>query len=244
MNTLLQSPVLLHPERIHPALWRGSQLAGTRRAAIPTGFDLLNHELPNQGWPVGTLIELMPCRPGIGELHLLRPALAQLDSDRCIALLSPPYIPHFHCWFNWQLGKHRLLWIKAETVFDSLWSAEQILKNQACAALLCWSTFIRPQALRRLQWLATQTDILFILFRPPAAAQQPSAAPLRVALEPATQGVAASILKRRGPTCASPILIPLYPARTEAARPMPHATLDLSLPAHAQSGRDLSALAN
>lgn len=244
MNASPRSPALLHPERIHPALWRGSQLAGARQAIIPTGFDLLDHELPNRGWPVGTLIELMPCRPGIGELHLLRPALAQLDCDRCIALLSPPYIPYFHCWFNWQLGKHRLLWIKAETVFDSLWSAEQILKSQACAALLCWSTFIRPQALRRLQWLATQTDTLFILFRPPAAAHQPSAAPLRLALEPAMQGLAASILKRRGPACTNPILIPLYPARTQAASPMPHATLDLSLLAHAQSGRDLSPLAN
>lgn len=243
MNTI-RSPALAHPERIHPALWRGSQLAQARQTTVPTGFDSLDRELPNQGWPTGTLIELIPVRPGIGEMQLLRPAFGLLDHERCIALVNPPYIPYFHCWLNWQLDGHCPIWIQAKNTSDSLWSAEQILKYQACSALLCWTTHIRPQALRRLQLLAQQSDTLFLMFRPPVAALQASAAPLRLGLKPSRQGLAVSILKRRGPLCPVPVLIPLYSSHFQMAAPASHAPLDQYLPAHTQPRRAFSPLAN
>src|SRR3546814_18792413 len=59
------------PEHIHPALWRGSQIARPHRAVIPTGFADLDRELPGQGRPLGSLIELLPSQPGIGEISLV-----------------------------------------------------------------------------------------------------------------------------------------------------------------------------
>src|SRR3546814_15414822 len=113
------------PEHIHPALWRGGQIARPHRAVIPTGFADLDRELPGQGWPLGSLIELLPSQPGIGEIRLLQPALASLGSERSVALVRPPYEPYFHCWVDWRLQTRRLLWINPQTTGDSLWSAQQ-----------------------------------------------------------------------------------------------------------------------
>ena len=242
---VIRSPALLHPERIHPALWRGSQLAMARQNTVSTGFDLLNEELPNQGWPLSTLIELTLSQAGIGEMRLLHPALAKLDCERSIALVHPPYTPYFHCWLNWQLGAHRLLWVNSQTPGDSLWASEQILKHNACAALLCWAAGVRPEALRRLHLVAQQSDALFVLLRPQIAAQQTSAAPLRLSLKPVLQGLEVAIIKRRGPSCSQPVVIPLYPARSGADMNTPsYASLDQSLPAVTQPGRTLSPVAH
>lgn len=229
----MQASLLRNPERIHPALWRGSQLAQSRLATISTGFAVLDQELPSQGWPLSSLIELMPSQPGIGEMLLLRPALMGLGSQRSIALVHPPYPPYFHCWVNWQLGNRRLLWIRPKTPGDTLWAAEQILKHNACSALLCWSDSMRPASLRRLHLAALQSDTLLILLRPPAAAQQASAAPLRLSLAPTSLGLEAVIIKRRGPCSSQPIPISFYPPRSISATPITHAPLDQPLPAHA-----------
>ncbi|HUG57377.1 MAG TPA: translesion DNA synthesis-associated protein ImuA [Candidimonas sp.] len=227
----MRSPALLHPERIHPALWRGTQLARSHQSTLSTGYTQLDRELPNQGWPLGTLIELLPSQPGIGEIRLLQPALAKLDAQRSIALVHPPYPPHFHCWVNWQLDNHRLWWITPQTPGDTLWAAEQILKHNACAALLCWAGSTRPASLRRLHLAAQQSDTLLFLLRPPAAAQQASAAPLRVSLKPTAQGLDAVIIKRRGPCSSLPVPIVFYPARSPNLALVTHAPLDQPLPA-------------
>ncbi|NGM87982.1 translesion DNA synthesis-associated protein ImuA [Parapusillimonas sp. SGNA-6] len=234
---------MLHPERIHPALWRGSQLARARQATVGTGFPALDQELPGQGWPLGSLVELMPAQPGIGEIHLLRPALAKLDAQRSIALVHPPYEPCFHCWINWKLERHRPLWIRPQTPADLLWAAEQILKHNACAALVCWVDLVRPAALRRLHLLAQQTDTLFMVLRPQAAAQQASAAPLRLVLDPTAQGIEARIIKRQGPSASAPVPITLYPPRPVSVAPVRHVSLDQSLPALALPGRVVSRMA-
>jgi protein ImuA len=241
---ILRSIALSHPERIHPALWRGSQLALARTHTVPTGFGQLDQELPGQGWPLSTLIELILGPAGIGEMNLLHPALAQLDPERSIALVHPPYTPYFHCWANWRLDAHRLLWINTQTLGDTLWAAEQTLKHNACAALLCWVPGVRSAALHRLHLIARQSDTLFILLRPQTAAQQPSTAPLRLSLRPISEGLEISIIKRRGPRCNSPVAIPLYPAHAPITAPATHASLDQPLPAHAQPGRPFSLLAH
>jgi protein ImuA len=244
MYDAIRSSALLHPERIHPALWRGSQLARAHPATIGTGFHVLDQELPGQGWPLGSLVELMPTQPGIGEILLLRPALAKLDPQRSIALVHPPYEPCFHCWINWRLERHRPLWICPQTPGDILWTAEQILKHNACAALLCWVDHVRPPALRRLHLLAQQTDTLFMVLRPQAAARQASAAPLRLLLEPTAQGIAAHIIKRQGPSANAPVSLTLYPSRPALIAPVPHVSLDQPLPALALSGRAVSRMAD
>ncbi|MYN12069.1 translesion DNA synthesis-associated protein ImuA [Pusillimonas sp. TS35] len=240
----VHSPAALrHPERIHPALWRGSQLARPPGAAVSTGFGALDKQLPGAGWPLGSLVELLPDRPGQGELSLLQPALARLPGERGIYLLAPPCTPYFHCWSNWGLGGRQIIWITPASMADTLWAAEQILRHNAGAALLCWAGPLRPAALRRLHLAARQSDTLFIMARPPTAAEQASAAPLRLALAPAAHGLDIRILKRPGPACAVTISLALYPARAASTAPvLHHAALDQSLPLHAQPGRQFSEL--
>jgi protein ImuA len=238
---------LEHPEHIHPALWRGTKLAHTGHPVVATGFADLDHELPGQGWPLGSLIEFLPSQPGIGEMHLLRPALAKLSSERSVILVHPPYEPYFHCWTDWRLQARRLLWVNPETQSDALWAAEQILKHNACAALLCWAKAPHPDGLRRLHLVAQQSDTLFVLLRPPAAAMHASAAVLRLRLMPFAQGIEAFILKRRGPSCNKPLPLVLHPARNAVVYPEcheQHAPLVQPVPAHAQPGRSLPALVN
>ncbi|WP_420375334.1 translesion DNA synthesis-associated protein ImuA [Pollutimonas sp. H1-120] len=234
-----------HPEHIHPALWRGTQLAHARRPVVSTGFAALDRELPGQGWPLGSLIEFLPSQPGIGEIHLLRPALANLSSERSVILVHPPCEPYFHCWVDWRLQSRRLLWVNPKTQGDALWAAEQILKHNACAALLCWAATPQPDGVRRLHLVAQQSDTLFVLLRPQTAAMHASAAPLRLRLTPFSQGIGAFILKRRGPSCNQPVSLVFQPARNTAGClecHEQHASLVQPASAHAQSGRPLPAL--
>jgi protein ImuA len=226
------------PESIHPALWRGTQLAQAGRPTLSTGFPSLDAELPGKGWPMGALIELMPQQSGIGEISLLQPALAQLDAGRSVILLCPPYTPQYHCWVNWRLDNRRLLWISTKTPSDTLWAAETILKHNACGALLCWTPMVRPASLRRLHLAAQQSDTLFVLMRPPSALEQASAAILRMLLHPLPEGIEVHIHKRRGPQANQPIPLSLYSPRLPKHQTLPdHATLDQSLPALLRTGQ-------
>ncbi|PRF54765.1 cell division protein, partial [Burkholderia multivorans] len=81
---------LAHPETIHPALWRASQLPRSSSRGVDTGHAELTAELPGGGWPAGALVELLTQQAGIGELRLLAPVLAR-SSGRPIMLIQPPH---------------------------------------------------------------------------------------------------------------------------------------------------------
>ena len=220
------APVLRHPERIHPALWRATQLALPSRPTVPTGFPALDHALPGQGWPVGQLIELLIDRPGCGELQLFRHALAKQWPERSIALVQPPHPPCIQAWVSWQLAAKRLFWVQAASEPDALWATEQILRFNVCAAVFCWAQFLRPASLRRLHLLAQQSDSLCIVLRPTSVRTQASTAVLRVVLQPYRQGVQLHIIKRQGLIDPTPIFLQLYapprvPRRHHAALAVP-----------------------
>ena len=230
------------PERIHPALWRATQLAQGAARTLPTGHAALSPELPDGGWPLGSLTELLVPHPGIGEIRLLRPALAQLETRRAIALVQPPHAPHIASWMSWRLDPRQLLWVAPEKPVDALWAAEQILKNGSCGALICWLPHVRPESLRRLHLAAQASDLLFIAVRPSSAAQNATPAPLRLALAPAAGGLSVHILKRRGPACDTPLYVGLDTGVTTPVTPR-HAPLDRRLPALPAAGRTAPALA-
>ena len=261
---------MLSPERIHPALWRATQLARGAHCGVPTGHAALSAQLPGGGWPPGALVELLAPHPGIGEIRLLQPALARLGG-RPIALVQPPHAPHLACWQAWRLDTRQLLWVAPERPADALWATEQILKHGSCGALLCWLPRARAESLRRLHLAVQGSDTLCFAFRPATAAQQASPAPLRLALAPAPAGVAVSIVKRRGPALAAPLFVPLddgrpagvpldapaAPSRSSDTplpacpphtdpppeSPLPHAPVDRPAPSPAQPGRLARALA-
>jgi protein ImuA len=214
------------PAALHEHIWRAGQMGLARANVTPTGHAALDRELPNHGWPHGGLIELLLQQSGIGELHLLQAALHALGDQR-IALLQPPHTPHIAAWRAWGLSPHRLLWIRTKRQADALWSAEQVLRNGSCGALLLWQQTLRHESLRRLQLAAQASDTLCWLLRPLSASDIASPAPLRIALRPLAGGVQLDVLKRRGPPCALPIHV-FWTGRDSRAAALKHSANEAS----------------
>jgi protein ImuA len=199
------------PEEIHPALWRGSQLARTHGRTQDTGYAALSAELPGGGWPLGTLVELLVQQPGVGEIRLLRPALAALN-QRPIALVQPPHIPNAPAFAYLGIPSEKLMLLRAAKTADALWAAEQILKTGSCGALVLWQTHIRAASLRRLHLAAQSAETLFLMVRPLASATDSSPATLRLAVRPAGDGIVVDVIKRKGPIRADTLSITLQPS--------------------------------
>jgi len=229
------------PETVHPSLWRASQLAHSATRCVDTGFAALSAQLPGGGWPLGTLIDLLLQQHGIGELRLLRPALAGLGK-RPIVLLQPPHAPQALALAALGIAPSQLIWIRGGATHgkgggDALWAAEQVLRSGCCGALLMWQTHARGETLRRLHLAAQSADTLFCMLRPLAAAQDASPAPLRLSLTAAAGGVDIGFVKRRGPQRDTPLFLPLTPSLLQR-----HAPLDRPAPATVAARSVLPAL--
>ena len=150
----------------------------------------------------------------MGEIQLLKPALYNLDSKGSIILVNPPYVPSSLCLQYWFSNRQRILWVKADTVRNTLWATEKILQHNTCAALLCWIPKAHPASIHRLHLAARQSHTLFFSLRPASAATQSSIAPLRLSLEPGIQGLNIHVLKRRGPLLKKAIPLRLHRPET------------------------------
>lgn len=243
MTALVSAAPLPH------AVWRASQMASWRAEAIPTGHATLDRELPHGGWPASSLTELLLQEAGIGEMQLLRPALHAIAGKGHIALVQPPHPPQLAAWLSWRLPPGRLLWVKPDHPVDAMWSAEQILRNGSCGALLFWQPQrapMRHEALRRLHLIAQGTDTVFWMLRPLAHAQDASPAPLRLALYPANGGITVGIVKRRGPQRDEPLHLSLDGLPRSRPHPLSpdsgHALMDSHTFAAPAARNDTSAL--
>ena len=95
---------------------------------------------------------------------------------------------------------------------ESLWAFEQTLGSGASDITLAWAARSpRARALRRLQLAAERGKTLGVLFRPQRAAQESSAAVLRLAVEPKPGGARITLLKSRGGARGSIEIV--WPAR-------------------------------
>ena len=84
-----------------------------------------------------------------------------------------------------------------------------MLRSGSCGALLLWQTHTRPEYLRRLHLAAQAGETLCFVFRPVAAAQDASVAPLRLSLRPAAGGLDIEFVKRRGPNTDQTLFLPM-----------------------------------
>lgn len=198
-------------EDIHPGLWRASQLGRAAGATVDTGYPALSAQLPGGGWPRGALVELLTPASGVGEIRLLAPALAKVGT-RTIVILNPVQTPNGQGLAYIGIPVDKVMMLKPTSTADTLWSAEQILRAGTCGALLLWQQHVRSENLRRLQLAAKTGDTLFVLFRPLAAAADPSPAELRLALRPIESGVSVEVVKRKGPALTEPINVELRPS--------------------------------
>ncbi len=180
------------------AIWRASEMAVYKASTLWSGFKELNAELPNDGWPRSSLIELLVQQAGIGEMQLLKRALATIAKSQRIVLIQPSHTPNGLTCQNWNLPAERLMWIKTKVTADALWTVEQILKNGSFGAVLLWQTNILAEALRRLNLAAQTTDTYFFLMRPVSAQKDTSPTPLRLSVRLERAGINVEIVNRQG----------------------------------------------
>lgn len=180
----------------HPAIWRGSGAAQV--GGIPTGYAALDAGLPGHGWPSQGLIEILSPRLGCGELHLILPLLAALtgkSEGRWCAWITPPHEPFAPALAACGVSIDRLLVVRA---VEPLWAFEQSLGMGACEIALAWPEKVNPRCTRRLQLAAERGHALGVLFRSASDARRPSAAMLRLLIEPSARGIRVRLLKSRG----------------------------------------------
>jgi len=193
----------------NPRVWRGSSQSNAR-IGLSSGYPRLDRCLPGGGWPLETLTEILMGQYGIGELRLLMPALAQLSTNNgqnhrgvltepgWIAWVAPPFQPYAPALQQYGIDLSRLLIVRPKDDSELLWSAEQALSSGSCAAVLLWPHILDDQGSRRLQLAAERGHSWAIAFRPLIARRQPSAAALRLELQPTGQGTCVHVLKSRG----------------------------------------------
>ena len=234
--------VSLHPSRgpaletLHPALWRAHQLGRGAEAALPSGFDALDAQLPGGGWPCRALTELLLAQPGVGEMRLLAPALARASApgerpgedggERSVMLFDPPARPCAQALAQLGVDSRRIVVVHGREgprgaalrhllpSADLLWALEQALRSAQVGAALAWLPGrVSADTLRRLQLAAQAHEGPVFLLRGIAARREHSPAPLRLALHasPVPDEVVLHLLKRRGPPLAQPLRLVLPP---------------------------------
>jgi protein ImuA len=214
----------LAPETLHPSLWRGNQLGRDAEHALPCGFVPLDAQLPGGGWPRRVLTELLLPHPGVGELRLLAPVLAETQRQgRLVMVFDPPSAISAPALAELGLDVAELLVVQTHLQVrpgaDRLWALEQALKSGHVGAVLAWlPPRLRAERVRRLQLAAHAHDGPAFMLREVAAQQQASAAPLRLALRAAgADQLSVRILKRRGPPLLAPLHLALPPVLSAAA---------------------------
>lgn len=203
----------LAPEDLHPQLWRAHQLGRQAEPTVPSGYPALDAQLPGGGWPCRALTELLLPHAGVGEIRLLAAGLAAVQRrGRLVMVFDPPAVVSAPALAELGLDVAQLLVIQTHLQVrpgaDRLWALEQALKSGHVGAVVAWlPPRLKAERVRRLQLAAHAHDGPAFVFREPAAQQQASAAPLRLALHPAgADQLALRLLKRRGP----PLLAPLH----------------------------------
>jgi protein ImuA len=206
------------PPSVAAALWRGDQLGSPAQTVHPSGFEALDAVLPGGGWPGHSLTEILSPQSATLEWRLLGPALARAGAaGRSVVLVGPPRQPHLPGLRLAGLNERHLVWIQAETPAERLWSAEQLVKGQAAGALVVWLPQVRPEQVRRLQVLAAGHAGPVFVCRPSTAAQESSAAPLRLLARVGPDWtLQVDVFKRQGPPLLEPLRLPAVPAGLEA----------------------------
>jgi hypothetical protein len=208
----------------HPAVWRGGDCA-PEPAAVPTGFAALDAVLPGGGWPLA-LTEIQLACEGIGELRLVLPGLARLQTDdRDVVWIAPPHLPYAPALAAAGLDLRRLVIVRPATAVDAQWAFEQALHAPECGAAFAWLPTHDERALRRLQVAAREGRTWGALWRRPGQRASATAAPLRLSLAPQDGRLAVRVLKRRGAALPQPVLVdvaqPVAPAPALPAQSTP-----------------------
>ena len=188
------------------------------RPVWSTGRSALDARLPGGGWPTASLIEVLLDAPGLGEVQLFLPALAQSQQvpgeTPWLVWIAPPHEPFAPALAQHGIDLDRLLVVRPVSGTEALWAAEQALGSGVCAAVLLWLKGTDDRWLRRLKLAAEAGGALGVLFRPERHRFESSPAALRLLLTRGNDQPRLDILKiqggRPGPVeldCSAPVAL-------------------------------------
>jgi protein ImuA len=114
---------------------------------------------------------------------------------------------------RWEgISERQLVWVQTETPAERLWATEQLVRANACGAVIAWLPQVRAEQVRRLQVLAAGCAGPVFLCRPASAAQESSAAPLRLLARVGPDwALLVDVFKRKGPPLGSTLHLPSVP---------------------------------
>ncbi len=208
---------LVLPADANAAVWRADELARAAGVVLATGHAALDAQLPGGGWPAGAMVEILQAQSGQNEWRLLLPALAR-SRPGPVVLVGAPHMPFGPGLAAHGLAPDRLLWVTARAPAARMWACEQALRCADVAAVLAWLPQARADQLRRLQMAAGEYAKLLFVMRPAQVQTESSPAVLRVlvSVQSGSDDVRLDILKRRGPPCMQPVLVPARIGRLAA----------------------------
>ncbi|MBE9540331.1 MAG: translesion DNA synthesis-associated protein ImuA [Proteobacteria bacterium] len=152
-------------------------------SGLSTGYETLDAELHQGGWPRNSTIELLSDACGMGAMGLFLPAMEELSKkNKWQAFIAPPYTPYAPLLEARGIDTGQILLIHPRNRQDLLWSIEQALRSTTCSAVFSWmgAGEYRYSELRKLQLAASGSDALAVLFRPNHAAKNHAPASLRL----------------------------------------------------------------
>jgi protein ImuA len=179
-------------------IWRGYAQRVTPSLALPTGFEDLDAVLLNQGWPLGSLIEI--CQQGSTQADWCLLLQALLNSQGLIVLLNPPELPFAQGLIQRGMDLERLVIVQCDGRANFLHSFVELCRSGACDAVLAWQPkqALTYTHLRKCLLAADEAQGLYVLFRSVSAQQQNSPAALRLVLDMHASELHVTIFKQRG----------------------------------------------
>ncbi|MDH5326569.1 MAG: translesion DNA synthesis-associated protein ImuA [Gammaproteobacteria bacterium] len=183
--------------RNNQAIWKAGEAVADQQRGIPSGYPSLDAILPNQGWPTGTLVEMVtPCW-GVGELQVLMPMIRSMtQAGQYVLWIAPPHVPYAPALVQAGVDTRYIILVTPDAKCqDTLWCIEKALQSQECALVLAWLDWLPNSMVRRLQLAATASNTLGVLFRQRNVKDSPSA--LRLQLSSGKDGTHITVLKAR-----------------------------------------------
>jgi len=167
-------------------------------SGLATGYEGLDFELQQGGWPLDSTVEVLSDSSGLGAMGLFLPAMERLsEQGRWQVFIAPPFIPYAPLLAARGIDTQQVLLVHPQNRADLLWATEQALRSSTCSAVFSWlgAQEYRYSELRKLQLAAASGDTLSVLFRPVDAGRNHAPAALRLQMRRYRQ---VHILKQRG----------------------------------------------
>ena len=173
------------------------------RPVVSSGIDVIDQLLPNGGWPIAGLVEIVVEHEHMDAVSLLMPLLAQLgQQERWIAIVTPPCQSRSRLFSDPAINPDRMLQVNPHPGRSALWTVESMLHSGNCSTVLAWPGCATELMGRRLQKAATIGRALGILFQPASRAVKTSGADVRLKVEESDSGQAIYLLDQFGEVAA------------------------------------------